>query len=215
MKAIANELEKMDKYFSTKKESEKWLMILGVAGIITFLAYTYLLPYAEGIYKSSEAKRNQLTKSIIEQKSYLDSITINGDRNYYIKKYDRDIKNKNGQIVLLNKKIAYINSNLDKLSNMLFNQKSWSNFLNSITENAKQNNIDIQFIKNRYVDNKGNFGHVLEIEVGGSGSFKDMVKFLNVLEQNTLVTDIYSSHFMGSSDGINADINISVWGINH
>jgi hypothetical protein len=98
---------------------------------------------------------------------------------------------------------------------MLFDQKSWSNFLNSITENAKQHNIDIQFIKNRYVDNKGNFGHVLEIEVGSSGNFKDMVKFLNVLEQNTLVTDIYSSRLKGNSDGIDADINISVWGINH
>jgi lipopolysaccharide export LptBFGC system permease protein LptF len=94
MKAIADELEKMDKYFSTKKESEKWLMILGVAGIITFLAYTYLLPYAESVYKSSESKKNQLTKSIAEQKAYLSSITLNGDRNYYIKKYDRDIKNK-------------------------------------------------------------------------------------------------------------------------
>ncbi len=215
MKVIADELEKMDKYFSTKKESEKWLMILGVAGIITFLAYSYLLPYAEGVYKSSEAKKNRLIKSIAEQKAYLNSITVNGDRNYYIKKYDNDIKNKKKQIATLNKKIAYINNNLNKLSSMLFNQKSWSNFLNSITENAKQNNIDIQFIKNRYVDNKGNFGHVLEIEVGGNGSFKDMVKFLNVLEQNTLVTDIYSSNFRGSSDGINADINISVWGINH
>ena len=77
------------------------------------------------------------------------------------------------------------------------------------------NNIDIEFIKNKKIDNKGNFGHVLEVEVGAKGNFKDIVKFINVMEQNTLVTDVYSSIFEGTNDGISADINISVWGINH
>ncbi len=215
MKAFADELEKMDTYFSAKKESEKWLMILGVAGIIAALAYSYLLPYAESLYKSSEAKKNRLTKSIATENTYLNSITVSGDRNYYIKKYDKDIQNKNKQIDTLNKKIAYINNSLEKLSGMLFNEKSWANFLNSITDNAKTHNINLNFIKNKYVDSKGNFGHILEIEVDGAGNFKDVVGFLNELEQNTLVTDVYSSTLQGSDEGISADINISVWGINH
>ena len=76
-------------------------------------------------------------------------------------------------------------------------------------------NIDISYIKNKYTDTQGSFGHVLEVEIKSSGDFKDMVKFLNILEQNTLVTDIYSSRLMGSDEGITSDINISVWGINH
>jgi len=215
MKAIADELEKMDKYFANKKESEKWLMILGVAGIITMIAYMYLLPYSEEMYKTTEAEKNRLNKSIAEKNKYLNSITIGGDRNFYIKKYDRDIKNRKNRIIKLDKKIAYINSSLNKLSPMLFNQKSWAIFLNSIAENAKVNNIELDFIKNRYTDTQGSFGHVLEIEVGTTGDFKNVVKFLNVLEQNTLVTDIYSSILKGTQKGINADINISVWGINH
>ncbi|HIE41298.1 MAG TPA: hypothetical protein EYP80_01400, partial [Candidatus Aenigmarchaeota archaeon] len=191
MRAFADELEKMDKYFSTKKENEKWLMILGVAGIIAFLAYTYLLPYAEGLHKSSEAKKNRLTKSIAAENTYLNSITVSGDRNYYIKKYDKDIQNKNKQIDTLNNKIAYINKSLEKLSGMLFNEKSWANFLNSITDNAKTHNISLNFLKNKYVETEGNFGHILEIEVHGTGNFKDVVGFLNELEQNTLVTDVY------------------------
>jgi hypothetical protein len=98
---------------------------------------------------------------------------------------------------------------------MLFNQKSWAIFLNSITETAKTHDIELQFIKNQYVDSNGSFGHVLEVEVGSRGEFKNLVKFVNELEQNVLVTDIYSSHLQGSDNGINADINISVWGINH
>ena len=215
MKIIADKLESMDKYFSSKKESEKWLMILGFAGIITFAGYTYLLPYAEDLYKKSEMVKNRLTKSIQTENTYLNSITVNGDRNFYIKKFDKDIDNKKKQIVALNKKIDYINSNLLKLSDMLFNKKSWATFLNSITETAKVHNIELQFIKNQYVDGNGSFGHVLEVEVGSSGEFRDLVKFVNELEQNVLVTDVYNSHLEGSDDGIIADINISVWGINH
>ena len=57
MRVIADKLENMDKYFSTKKESEKWLMILGVAGIITFLGYSYLLPYAEDCLRKVKRRR--------------------------------------------------------------------------------------------------------------------------------------------------------------
>jgi len=215
MKFIADELEKMDKYFSTKKESEKWFMILGVAGLITMMAYSYLLPYSEGLYEVSEAEKNRLNKSIAEKNAYLNSITIGGDRNYYIKQFDRDIKKKKGRILLLKRKIDYINKSLNKLSPMLFNQRSWAVFLNSIAENARTNNVKIDFIKNKYTDTQGSFGHVLEVEIKSSGDFKDMVKFLNILEQNTLVTDIYSSRLIGSEEGITSDINISVWGINH
>ena len=215
MKILINELERLDKYFSTKKESEKWMMILAVAGMIAYIGYTFLLPYAQDLYKSSELKKNRLTKAIAEENAYLNSITIGGDRNFYIKQYDKDIGEKKKQLISLKKRIDQINSSLAQLSDMLFNKKSWANFLNSITENAKLSDVEVEFIKNKYVDNKGNFGHVLEVEIASSGNFKDIVKFLNLLEQNTLVTDIYSSSFKGSNDSISADINISVWGINH
>lgn len=215
MKFIADKLEEMDKSFSTKKESEKWLMILGVAGLITIIAYNYLLPYSESVYEVSEAEKNRLNKSVAEKNQYLSSITIGGDINYYIKQFDRTIEDDKQSIVQLKKKIAYINSSLNKLSPMLFNQRSWAVFLNSIAANARMYNVKINFIKNKYTNTKGSFGHVLEVEVESSGNFKDMVKFLNVLEQNTLVTDIYNSHLMGSDEGITSDINISVWGINH
>ena len=215
MKILIDELEKMDNYFSDKKESEKWMMIVVVAGVITYLAYTFLLPYAEDYYKRSEIRKNRLTKKIAEEEAYLNTITVGGDKDYYIKQYDKDVLNKKGQIESINKKILYINKSLSQLSDMLFNKKSWANFLNSVAENAKANNVELEFIKNRYVNNEGSFGHVLEVEIGSSGGFKDIVKFLNMLEQNRLVTDIYSSSFKAAKDGIRADINVSVWGINH
>jgi hypothetical protein len=77
--------------------------------------------------------------------------------------------------------------------------------------------VDIEYITNNYVNSKGNFGYVLEIAVGCKGEYPSIVKFMNEIEQNTLVTDIYGTKLAldKNSSDIVADINISVWGINH
>ena len=217
MKFLEDKLEALDTYFAPKKESEKWLMILGLAGIIAYIAYAYLLPYTESMYKKSESTKKSIQKSIVDNNTYLNSITVNGDREYYIKKFDNDIVIKNKQIAKTNDNIKFINKNMEKLSDMLFNQKSWSTFLNSITHQAEVQNVDLNYIKNNYVDNNGSFGYVLEIAVGCKGDYKNIVKFVNELEQNRLVTDVYGTHFKSeqNSTSVLADINISVWGINH
>ena len=216
MKLLEDKLEEMDVYFAPKKESEKWLLILGVAGIIGYLAYAYLLPYTEDLYKKSERSKKSIQKSIVDNNTYLNSITVGGDREYYVKKFDNDIVTKKTNIVNLKDKIKFINMNLEKLSDMLFNQKSWSIFLNSITDRAEVHNVDLEYITNHYVGDKGSFGHVLEIGLGCKGEYKNIVMFMNELEQNVLVTDIFKTKFTADVNGSNvdADIHISVWGIN-
>jgi len=217
MKFIEDTLEKLDIYFAPKKENEKWLLILGVAGIIAYLGYSLLLPYTEELFNNSERDKKRIEKNIADNTIYLNSITVGGDRDYYIKKFDNDIKSKKSQIVKINDKIKFINLNLEKLSDMLFNQKSWSRFLNTITQKAEIHNIDLEYLTNEYADNNGSFGHVLEIGLGATGNYKNIVKFMNELEQNVLVTDIFKTELQldDNSSNIKADIHISVWGINH
>jgi len=215
MKLIANKLEEMDKYFSTKNDGEKWGMIAVTAGSITFIAYSYFLPYSEGLLEESLKVKAQLEKKIATERTYLSSITAGGDRDYYVKKFNRDIQNKKAKIVSLKETILYIDSNLLKLSDMLFNQKSWATFLNSIAEIAANQKVNLKYLKNHYVDSNGSFGHVLEIELECEGNFKNIVQFTNELEQNTLVTDIYSSSYEKTDKGVTANIQLSVWGINH
>ena len=216
MKFIEDKLEELDAYFAPKKESEKWIIILGLAGLITYLAYDYLLPYTEQMYKKSEVTKKSIEKSIKNNTIYLNSITVNGDKDYYVKKYTRDIAMKKQRIQKTKDKIVFIDKNLNKLSDMLFNQKNWSIFLNSITDKAEIQNVDLKYIRNQYVDNNGSFGHVLEVGVGCKGDYKNIVKFMNELEQNVLVTDIYGTTMAMdlNSSKVVADINISVWGIN-
>ncbi|MEO1953329.1 MAG: type 4a pilus biogenesis protein PilO [Campylobacterales bacterium] len=217
MKFIEDKLEELDAYFEPKKESEKWLIILGIAGIISYIAYAYFLPYTESMFKKSEAKKQTLEKRIADNEKYLAGITVNGDRNYKIKQYDKEIARKKKKIESLKSDIALVNNNLSKLSDMLFNQKNWSIFLNSITQTAQKENVDINYINNEFLSSNGNFGHILEINLGCKGSYKDIVKFINDIEQSKLVTDIYGTNIYldKNTSDIVADINISVWGINH
>ncbi|QOR62551.1 hypothetical protein ACM66Z_03540 [Sulfurovum sp. ST-21] len=216
MKFLEDKLEELDAYFAPKKESEKWLIILGIAGFITYLAYDYLLPYTEQLHKKSEVAKKSVEKSIKDNRLYMRSITVNGDKDYYVKKYTQDIANKKKRIAKTKEKITFIDSNLNKLSDMLFNQKNWSIFLNSITDKAEVQNVDLEYISNKYVNSSGSFGHVLEVGIGCKGEYKNIVKFMNELEQNVLVTDIYGTELYmdENSSKIVADINISVWGIN-
>jgi len=185
--------------------------------VIGYMAYSLFLPYAEEKLDTSTKKRNSLQKSISTQKQYIQSITVGGDRDYYIKKYDKDIIKLEKNILNANENINFISAKLEELSPLLFNKKSWSIFLNSITKQAKKQDVKIEYIDNNYIDNNGSFGHILEIAVGCKGEYKNIAKFMNKLEKNVLVTDIYgSSIYMDSNRSTTvADINISVWGINH
>ncbi len=217
MKFIEDKLEALDDYFSTKKESEKWFIIVGIAAVIAYIGYAYLLPYTETMYKKSEQKRKTIEKRIQDNTLYLNSISRNGDREYKVKQLSKEISDKKQRIVQYNDKIRKINQSLERLSDMLFNKKSWSTFLNSITDKAAMHDIDIEYINNKTVDHNRSFGHVLEINIACKGDYKGLVKFMNELEQNTLVTDIYGSKMSKENNGsaLATDINISVWGINH
>lgn len=217
MSYMADKLEAMDEYFENKKESEKWIMIFLFAGAVAFLVYSYFFPYAKNLYKESVFAHKLISKKIHEEKTYLDSISRNGDRNYKLNLYNKKIKDKKENIALQKQKVAVIDSSLDKLSDLLFNQKSWSLFLDSITHRAAVNNVQINSLINKYVDSNGSFGHVLEIGLKCEGGYKNILQFINDIEQNTLVTDVYSSNIYTDVNKsiIISDINISVWGVNH
>ena len=217
MKALNNILESLDKTFESKSKNEIQMIIAMVFIAIGALSYLLFLPPAEKEYQASVKKKEKLQKSIRKHTEYLKGITVNGDRNYYVKKYDNDIKLLETKVETTNNDINFINGKLDGLSEMLFNKKSWSKFLNSLTHKAKAQDVYIDYIENNYVDNNGSFGHVLQISVGCNGEYKNIIKFINQIEKSVLVTDVYGSHIYLEDNNtvMAADVNISVWGINH
>lgn len=217
MKLLEDNLEKLDLYFGEKGEREKWMMIIGIAAFVALIGYYGFGPSAEQMDKNADSQKKRVEKSLNDHKRYLQNITVNGDRDHYVKEYDKQINGKKQSIEDYKNRIKHINDGTKKLSDMIFDKKSWSKFLDSITEKAHSNSIDISNITNTFVDSNNSFGHVLEIQVACQGDYGDILKFMNDIEQNRLVTDIYGSKIYKdvNSSFINADINISVWGVNH
>jgi len=217
MKAWINLLNNLDAFFEGKSDNEKWMLIGMVFVVIGYMSYSLFLPYAEKQYDDSVRKKDRFQKSIMGHKQYIQSISPNGDKDFYIKKYDKEIFELKKNIGSSHNEITFISSRLEELSPLMFNKESWSKFLNSITRQAKEQEVKIDYIENNYIDNNGNFGHILQISVGCNGPYKNIVKFLNKLEKSILVTDIYGSSLSLNKGhtSVVADVNISVWGINH
>jgi Tfp pilus assembly protein PilO len=215
---LENILEKLDIYLNAKQENEKNIMIYGVGVLIAALAYYILLPLAEDRYNSTAIEKEQTQKILDVQEAYMSSITVNGDKNFKVNQLSSEIERKKHTIVDLENKTTLINNSMHKLEDMIFDKKSWSTFLDSITTTASNNNVNILKLDNNFTEsNKTTFGHVLEIKIKCQGEYKDILKFMNDIEQNRLVTDIYGSklHVNKKRSAILADLNISVWGINH
>lgn len=207
-------LEKLDLYLAKKKSSEIRLINTMILILLFFLSYQYLFPLTEEMVKKSKAKKQEIAAKISEDNAYLDSVTLEGDREYYVKLYTKEIGDFKEQFANLKKKNEYTDYQIHTLSQLLYTDQNWAKFLDSIALKAKKYNIDINYIKNTFVQNTESFGHVLEIEVDCSGDYKNMVSFINSMEQSELVVDIYGMH-LASKAVIEANFKVSVWGINY
>jgi len=76
-----------------------------------------------------------------------------------------------------------------------------------------ENGIEINYIKNNK-DNK-KMGHILDIEIECLGSYKNIIGFINAIEENTLIVDVYKIALESEKNLVKGNIKVSVWGINY
>ncbi|MCF6200610.1 MAG: type 4a pilus biogenesis protein PilO [Hydrogenimonas sp.] len=214
MKIIEDLLEKLDNYFENKKESEFYLMVLAIVSVFGLISYSYLIPITEKELKKDLRIQKDLEKKIRAEESYLASVTVNGDQRFKIKKLQSEISGLKTRYSDLKEINEYSDYQIQTLSELLFNDKNWAKFLDSIALKAKKNRIDIAMISNKFINNQDSFGHVLEIGVDCEGSYKNMIKFMNEIEESELVVDIYNIN-LESNRTIKANFKVSVWGINY
>jgi len=118
MKALADFLEKMDAYFEGKSSTERLALILLPALLVAYLAWSVLNPPAVAAHEKSIADKKHMQKKLHEDKAYLKSITVNGDRDYHVKAYDKKIALAHKRAESYRQKITVLDKNLFKLSNI-------------------------------------------------------------------------------------------------
>ena len=72
-----------------KKDTEKNIIIFGVGIFIFIFAYFVLLPITEERFNRTGEEKKQVKKILIEQKNYMNSITVNGDKKNIMSKDTR------------------------------------------------------------------------------------------------------------------------------
>ncbi len=208
-------LEKIDIALKNKKESELYIIYIGIFLIVATISYLYIYPVTDRVLKMTKTQVSQVKSKIAKERNYLNSKTVNGDREFYIKKAKMDIKKlkeKLSNVIYAN---GYIDDKLKELSYILYNDVNWANFIDSIAKNAKKYGVNINYIKNSFHEpDYKKVQQVLDVEVDADGSFNNVIKFLNSIEESKLVVDVHNLK-MTIDKNIHINFHIAVWGMRY
>jgi Tfp pilus assembly protein PilO len=207
--------DKIDNYLKDKKGSELSLVFLMVFVTIGFVIYSSVYPVTEKILKKTKNSHKSIKNKLSQEKAYLNSVTRNNDKNFVIKKISLEVnKQKN---LLKDTKFAnsYVDAKLKVLSYLLFNDKNWARFLDSIAFIGKKYSVELSLINNSFFEpNLQEIKQVLTVKINFTGKFKNILKFINELEESDLVVDINNLD-LKSSDTITGTLDIAVWGMKY
>lgn len=208
-----NFVEKLDNYYNSRKPNEVWLMVILFSVLIGYLLYTLLSPLANDYRNNQESINSNLISTIDSDNSFLRNITVDGDRDYMVKKLDQKIVNKRRDLNVYRAKLRKLDGAMKKLSGVLYTKGNWSKFLHNIASKAKDNNLKVFSITNSVIDQNGTFGKVLDIDIKCQGKYGEILSFMNDLEQTKLVANITQVKMSATDSAPKADIKLSVWGI--
>ena len=207
--------DKIDNYLKEKKNSETSILFFLLFIIVAFLSYSYIYPITDAKLKQTSRLAKDMDKKLLDEISYIRSISKDIDEAFIIKKVKQDIETSK---LLLEKTTftnAYVDNKLKELSYLLFNDENWAKFLNSITRLAHEYNIDIKLIENKINEPSiQKIEQILNLKVDFNGHFTNTIKFINALEGSELVVDVYELTCIGQKD-IGCQVNIAVWGMKY
>jgi len=215
MNSIDDVLEKIDLFFAGKKTSETYLIFTMVFTLISFLFYSFLFPITDKALSQTLRNTKEIEKKLREEQVYLESISRENDATFFIKKMNAEIENSKLRL----EKTLYINTYIDNklkdLSYLLFNEKNWADFLYSITDYAQKYSVNIKVIDNKINEpSMQKIEQILILKVYFSGSFTNIMKFMNAIEESELVVDISEFNWAGKKN-IEGQFTISVWGMKY
>lgn len=203
-------LGKIDAFMSGKKTNEVYGIFLVVFILIGLLVYSYVFPISQEYVDTNTNKLNNVVQNVNEKEAYI--------RAYAPEIGLLDNKIKSQSIALSNTRDinGYVDNKLKELSYLLFNDKSWTGFIDRVSFLAKKHNIRIDKISNEFMDTKNQtrekVEQVLNIEVTSSSGFQNTMKFLNDIEDNQLVVDVYDVSLVASQK-VDSNIKIALWGM--
>jgi len=202
-------LQKIDNSFKEKTQKDIYMTYIMIFSIIFAFSYLLLWDTSEADFTS---KRTQVVS--LEGKITADQRYLQQNPQTKIKQIEDQTKIAENKMLILKDNNQYIKVKIEEISSLIYDEQTWGHYLHSISIHAKKNNIKILDFTNEYVDNREAFGHILDIGISTTGSYKNTINFINALEQSDLVVDLHNLDIQAQQQ-IDAKLNISVWGITY
>jgi len=203
--------DRIDDYFAKEKPSTLQMAYIGVMALIGYGVYTFVFPITDESLQNTKANIVSVNQKINQENSYLSthSMAILNKQKALLSQKEREYDN-------TIYKMSYVDNKLTELSYLLFDDKSWASFVDNISKLAKKYNIAIKEIGNKfYKPTYKKITHVAEVDVVSSGKTKDMIKFLNAIEESKLVIDVNNIKLDRPDENIEGSFKIAVWGMKY
>jgi len=206
---IEDYLQKIDASFKDKGKKDIYMTYVMIFGIIFAFSYLFFWESSENSFKQIMTKIDAINVKINSDNRYLQ---LNPESK--LVKLDNEIKNAEAQLITYRDNNDYIKSKIETISSLVYDERTWGEYLYSISKNAQKNKMKIINFTNKYALNNKSFGHILDISIKATGGYKNTLNFINALEQSELVVDIHTLDIK-AQEKLYSDLNISVWGITY
>ncbi|MBC2883258.1 type 4a pilus biogenesis protein PilO [Campylobacter sp. Marseille-Q3452] len=215
-----NTLVKIDNYFDGKKPSEVTLMLIMALVLSGVIAYYAVIQYAEDYYDNSMLTNSQTTDELNKVNAYLDSVSQNNDRNndrnFKINQKQNELKQRQNELADAKNMNQYFDNKLRELSYLIFNEQSWADFLDSLALLANKNNVKITKIVNTFKEpNAQKIEQILDINVSVDGNYKDIIGYINAIEESKLVVDVNGIDINSTDGKLKGNMGIYIWGMKY
>ncbi len=210
MKAnIEDFLHKIDLAFKDKSQKDTYLSYIMIISVIFAFSYLLFWDVAENDFLEKKQQIETIQAKLNKDKQFLQH-----NPEAKISKLSNDIKQAKQDLLIYRDYNEYIKTKIEAISSLIYDERAWGEYLHSISINADKYKIKIINFTNKYSSKHQSFGHVLDISLKVTGEYKNILKFINSLEQSELVVDIHTVDIK-AQDSLNSDLNISVWGITY
>jgi len=206
---IEDYLHTIDKAFIGKTQKDTYMTYIMI--VASIFAFSYLLFWNNSFETFTLTRQN-----VVNLQTKIDR-----DKQYLVYNPESKILQLNKEIDTINEKIvkskdnnAYIKSKIETISSLIYDERTWGEYLDSISRNAEMYHVKIKTFVNNYADKHHSFGHILNISISSTANYKNTLKFINSLEQSDLVVDIHNMSIV-ADEKLTSDLNISVWGITY
>lgn len=206
---IEDYLHTLDSVFSSKTQKDIYMTYVMVVALIFAFAYSLFWDSSLESFERTRANVVSLDRKINTDERFLQ---LNPESK--ILQLDKEIASVNQEMIVHKDNNLYIKRKIETISSLIYDERTWGEYLDSISKNAQKNNIKIKQFSNKYAATDSSFGHILDITISSSGNYKNTLRFINSLEQSELVVDIHDLSIKAQKR-LNTDLNISVWGITY